>query len=339
MSKKVIEVKQIGAQIEAESPFIACMHHDDHYPKGNKKLGPSTSLSGRQIGQDFSGKDGYSMYHGKTVPGFPVHPHRGFETVTIVLAGLVDHFDSKGAEGRYGRGDVQWFTTGKGCQHSEMFPLVNEESDNKLELFQLWLNLPAKYKFVDPDYKMLWNGDIPEVIIGDIEEESVRIKLIAGTFDGVDSLTATPNSWASSKENHVGIMLIEMNPNAKFTVPAISETLNRNVYFYRGIGEITVDDQMIASSHSVKLKGDEDISIANGPCASYLLLLEGEPINEPVAQYGPFVMNTSEEIKEAYKDYSETEFGGWPWQEQGPVHTRETKRFAKHFDGKEEVGI
>jgi hypothetical protein len=186
---------------------------------------------------------------------------------------------------------------------------------------------------------MLWNGDIPEVIIGDIEEESVRIKLIAGTFDGVDSLTATPNSWASSKENHVGIMLIEMNPNAKFTVPAISETLNRNVYFYRGIGEITVDDQMIASSHSVKLKGDEDISIANGPCASYLLLLEGEPINEPVAQYGPFVMNTSEEIKEAYKDYSETEFGGWPWQEQGPVHTRETKRFAKHFDGKEEVGI
>lgn len=86
------------------------------------------------------------MYHGKSVPGFPAHPHKGFETVTIVLQGVVDHFDSKGCFGRYASGDVQWLTTGKGCQHSEMFPLVNREQSNPLELFQIWLNLDRNGK-------------------------------------------------------------------------------------------------------------------------------------------------------------------------------------------------
>lgn len=338
MSHKVINVKQISAQIAAENPFIACMHHEDYYPKGNGNQGPTTSLAGRQLGQDFSGKDGYSMYHGLTVPGFPAHPHRGFETVTVVLEGIVDHFDSKGSEGRYGGGDVQWLTTGAGCQHTEMFPLVNEEKDNKLELFQLWLNLPAKNKFVEPDYKMLWKADIPELTIGEVEEESVKIKLVAGSYKGVDSPAAAPNSWAYSKDNHVGIMVIEMNPNSRLELPTISATLNRNLYFYRGLGTISVEGQSVASSHSVKLKGDEDITITNGKQTSYLLLLEGEPINEAVVLSGPFVMNTSKEVKEAYDDYRKTQFGGWPWKESGPVHTRDTKRFAKHFDGREEIG-
>ncbi len=98
-------------------------------------FGPQALLAGREIGNDFVGLDGWSMYHGDVVPGFPVHPHRGFETVTIVRTGLVDHADSLGAAGRYGSGDVQWLTAGRGVQHSEMFPLFNPDRDNPLELF------------------------------------------------------------------------------------------------------------------------------------------------------------------------------------------------------------
>ncbi len=120
-------------------------------------------LEGRQIGSDFSRKDGWSMYHGETVPGFPGHPHRGFETVTLVRKGLIDHADSLGAAARFGGGDVQWVTAGKGIQHSEMFPLLNATEPNPLELFQIWLNLPARNKMVEPHFTMLWNERIPRL--------------------------------------------------------------------------------------------------------------------------------------------------------------------------------
>ncbi|MCU0659847.1 MAG: pirin family protein, partial [Polyangiaceae bacterium] len=106
-------------------PFLFCVHHDDAYPAGNERLGPATSLAGRNIGSDFAGKDGWNMYHGDVVPGFPQHPHRGFETVTVVRRGLVDHSDSMGARARYGGGDTQWLTAGKGIVHAEMFPLLD----------------------------------------------------------------------------------------------------------------------------------------------------------------------------------------------------------------------
>src|SRR5512143_4267030 len=144
-------------------PFLFCVHHDDAYPAGNDRLGPAASLSGRDLGQDFAGKDGWRMYHGRTVPGFPQHPHRGFETVTIVRRGLVDHADSLGAAARYGRGDVQWLTAGAGISHSEMFPLVDASAPNPLELFQIWLNLPRADKHAEPHFAMLWAGALPRL--------------------------------------------------------------------------------------------------------------------------------------------------------------------------------
>src|SRR4051794_33392094 len=131
-------------------PFLFCVHHDDAYPNGNEQMGPAVSLAGRDIGQDFAGKDGWRMYHGTTVPGFPSHPHRGFETVTIVRRGLIDHSDSLGATARFGGGVVQWLTAGSGIVHAEMFPLVDRDQPNPLELFQIWLNLPARSKMVAP---------------------------------------------------------------------------------------------------------------------------------------------------------------------------------------------
>ena len=147
-------------------PFLFCVHHLDVYPRGNAEMGPEASLEGRDLGQDFAGKDGWRMYHGSTVPGFPAHPHRGFETVTVMRRGLVDHSDSMGATARYGRGDVQWLTAGGGIQHSEMFPLLDSANENTAEIFQLWLNLPKSEKHAPPHFSMLWNETIPRVTLG-----------------------------------------------------------------------------------------------------------------------------------------------------------------------------
>ena len=124
MPDPVLSLRPLGFPWETADPFLFCVHHDDAYPKGNERLGPAASLAGRDLGQDFAGSDGWRMYHGQQVPGFPQHPHRGFETVTIVRRGLVDHSDSLGAAARFGQGDVQWLTAGAGIVHSEMFPLL-----------------------------------------------------------------------------------------------------------------------------------------------------------------------------------------------------------------------
>src|SRR3979490_1684739 len=157
----VLSVRPMGFPWETSDPFLFCVSHNDKYPPGNERLGPAASLSGRNIGQDFEGKDGWRMYHGDVVPGFPQHPHRGFETVTIVRTGYIDHSDSLGATARFGMGDVPWLNPGAGGVHSEMFPLLDPNGPNTLELFQIWLNLPAKNKLVEPYFTMFWDKDIP----------------------------------------------------------------------------------------------------------------------------------------------------------------------------------
>lgn len=336
-NESILEINSIGFQWEMENPFIFCAHHNDAFPKGNKNQGPDVSLSGRNIGSDFSNKDGFSMYHGDIVPGFPMHPHRGFETVTIVLKGVIDHFDSLKAHGRYSNGDVQWLTTGKGCQHCEMFPLVNQDKDNPLELFQVWLNLPKKDKFCEPNYKMLWAEDIPVFDVVDENNNKSTIKLISGNFEGRVGLEPTPNSWAFDKNNKVGIVLIKMYPNAKLTIPKGTKTMSRNLYFYQGEGSIEIENKNIPSSNRVRLNAEFETQITNKYKESFILLLEGERIDEPVVQYGPFVMNTQEEIYQAIQDYRETEFGGWHWERTDPVHPINSGRFAIYIDGKEEV--
>jgi hypothetical protein len=321
-------MQKIDFQWEMENPFIFCAHHKDAYPKGNEKQEPSTSLTGRQLGEDFAIKDGFRMYHGTKVPGFPMHPHRGFETVTIVKKGFVDHHDSVGASGRYGNGDVQWLTTGSGCQHAEMFPLVSMEEENPLELFQIWLNLQAKDKFTKPAYKMLWAEDIPEVTVGDDYGPKAKVTVIAGSFNGVKGLEPNPASYAANPQGHVNILMIEMDPYSEVIFPAVSSTLVRNLYYYEGKGHITIGSDTIRSSTRIKLDGNEMIEVTNGSSPAYLILLEAEPINEPVVSYGPFVMNTEQEIRNAFSDYQHTHFGGWPWNRPDPISPRDAGRYA-----------
>jgi redox-sensitive bicupin YhaK (pirin superfamily) len=167
MDDTVLETRPLGFPWETSDPFLFCVHHDDAYPAGDERMGPAASLAGRSLGQDFTVKDGFRMYHGRVVPGFPQHPHRGFETVTIVRRGYIDHSDSLGATARFGAGDVQWLTAGGGIVHAEMFPLLDRVRPNPLELFQIWLNLPAQDKLVEPHFAMLWRHDVPRVTATD----------------------------------------------------------------------------------------------------------------------------------------------------------------------------
>ncbi len=326
------KIKPLGFLWEVTNPFLFCAHHLDHFPPGNDGMGPAASLEGRNIGQDFTLKDGWRMYHGETIPGFPVHPHRGFETVTIVMTGLVDHSDSHGQAGRYGGGDVQWMTAGSGLQHCEMFPLLNKDGGNPAELFQVWLNLPKANKFVQPHFKMLWREDIPVYKHTDENRKSTEINVIAGQIGQVQALDPAPGSWAADPANQVAIWTIKMEPGAQWTIPAAHAPAKRTMYFYRG-ESLVIDGVKIPSNHSFEVKADMDLAIGNGDAVSYLLLLQGNPINEPVVQYGPFVMNTEGEIRQAISDYRATGFGGWPWPRPDMVHPRTQGRFAQYLDG------
>jgi redox-sensitive bicupin YhaK (pirin superfamily) len=287
------------------------------------------------MGDDFIIKDGFRMYHGKTVPGFPGHPHRGFETITVVRKGLVDHADSLGAAGRYGDGDVQWMTAGKGVQHSEMFPLLHQDKENTMELFQIWLNLPKKNKMVDAHFKMLWSESIPRYTN---EEKTIDVEVIAGKLGDKIAPTPPPNSWAADPANEVVVWNIKMKPNSKWTLPKASAGINRNLYFYEG-NSLKVANQTVTNYCAVEVEADMDITIETQSDDVSILLLQGKPISEPVMQYGPFVMNTKEEINQAFEDYHKTQFGGWPWPKYDQVHDRSKGRFAKHSDGRlEEKG-
>jgi redox-sensitive bicupin YhaK (pirin superfamily) len=329
----ILKVRPLGFQWETLDPFLFCVHHDDHFPKGNEKMGPAASLDGRHIGQDFILKDGWRMYHGETVPGFPYHPHRGFETITVVRKGLVDHFDSTGAAGRYGNGDVQWMTAGGGVQHSEMFPLLRTDSENPMELFQIWLNLPRKSKMVKPHFLMMWHETIPHVEMRDANGKLTETEVILGSLAGRNAPTPPPDSWANDPNNHVAIWNIRLEEGATFTVPKTVAGINRTLYIYQG-DELKVADRAIATYHAAEVRPEQDVVLRNGKGEARVLLLQGRPINEPVVQHGPFVMNTREEIQQAFQDYQRTQFGGWPWDRRDPVHDRERGRFARHSDGR-----
>ncbi len=333
----IISTQALGFQWETSDPFLFCVHHEDQFPNGNDNLGPDPKhFNGRSIGDDFIVKDGFRMYHGKTVPGFPGHPHRGFETVTVVRKGMVDHADSMGAAGRYGNGDVQWMTAGKGVQHSEMFPLLNKDKDNPLELFQIWLNLPKKNKMVEPHFKMLWSESIAKYTHEDASKLKTTVEIIAGKLGELKAPDCPPDSWAADVNNEVAIFNIMMDAQAEWTLPKASAGINRTLYFYEG-ESVTIAGKVIPKYSAIKVLPEHDLVIKCDKEPVSILMLQGKPINEPVIQYGPFVMNTKEEIKQAFEDYHQTQFGGWPWSRYDQVHDKSKGRFAKHADGVEEI--
>ncbi len=318
---------------QTRDPFLFCVHHDDRYPRGNAVLGPAASLEGRILGRDFAGKDGWRMYHGDRVPGFPAHPHRGFETVTVVRRGLLDHSDSLGATARYGGGDVQWLTAGRGIQHAEMFPLVHDRADNPLELFQIWLNLPSTHKMVEPHFSMSWDGGIPRHLVRDDQGRTTLARLVAGRIGDLVPPAPPPQSWAAQSDADVAIWTLKMSAGATWALPAAAPGTNRTAYYFRGAG-LRIGERSVPVGHAIDLVPDDEALLHAGPEETELLVLQGRPIGEPVEHYGPFVMNTRAEIRQAIEDYRDTRFGGWPWGSEEPVHPREEGRFARHATGR-----
>jgi redox-sensitive bicupin YhaK (pirin superfamily) len=227
-------------------------------------------------------------------------------------------------------------TAGKGLQHCEMFPLLNKEKENPLELFQIWLNLPKAKKFAQPHFAMLWAESIPSFNHKDAKGKSTSVKVIAGKIEDVNAPAPAPDSWAADSTHEVAIWTIKMEPNAEWTLPKASAFVNRSLYFYDG-GSVQIADKKFSSHQAVDLHPDQSVVLTNGNTESSFLLLQGKPIGEPVVQHGPFVMNSQAEIQQAMDEYRQTQFGGWPWKSYEHVHPREKGRFALYPDGKEEV--
>jgi redox-sensitive bicupin YhaK (pirin superfamily) len=332
----VLETLPLGFPWQTIDPFLFCVHHDDAYPAGNEQLGPQASLAGRNLGNDFVVKDGFRMYHGQVVPGFPQHPHRGFETVTLARRGYIDHSDSLGAAARFGRGDAQWLTAGGGIVHSEMFPLLEQSAPNPVELFQIWLNLPGEDKLTQPHFAMLWEREIPRHSFEDAAGRRVEVTTVTGELAGVRPPPPPPKSWAARPDTDVAIWCMKLEAGASWTLPkARHPEAIRTLYFFAG-SSVRIDDRVLTEHSAVVVQSDVEVTLEAGKDACELLMLQGRPIGEPIAQHGPFVMNSREEIQQAFSDYQRTRFGGWPWPADDPVHARDAGRFARHFDGRHE---
>lgn len=333
MSRIVQTFSTQSPQWPTLDPFLFVAHHDDTYPvaKGDT-MTPDASLAGREIGADFAGRDGWNMYHGDTVPGFPQHPHRGFETVTVVEEGLVDHTDSAGAVARYGRGDTQWLTAGSGVAHAEMFPLVDDTAPNPLHLFQIWLNLAPEDKSAPANFEMFWADDTPVVETTDAAGRRARVKVVAGEFAGTRPLTPPPASWAARPDADVAIWRIDVDADATVTLPATrDERTIRTLYVYRGA--LVIDGETLRGQGAVVDAATPLDVTATGEGAS-VLVLQGRPIGAPVAKYGPFVGNTQADLVRAFDDYNNGVFGAWPHATNDPVQPRDAGRFARYPDGR-----
>jgi len=221
------------------------------------------------------------------IAGFPDHPHRGFETVTYMIAGRMRHRDSAGHEGLLQNGGVQWMTAGRGVVHSEL----PEQEEGRMEGFQLWLNLPARDKMRAPWYRDFQASDIPEVTTA----EGVKVRVIAGESHGVKG--------AMQREVTEPLYLdLELPAGAAFSQPLPADN-NAFVYVFRGALEIEGTEVPVQRMAILKNRADADRVVLRAKEATRALVIAGKPLGEPIAQYGPFVMNHQAEIVKAIQDY------------------------------------
>jgi redox-sensitive bicupin YhaK (pirin superfamily) len=225
------------------------------------------------------------------IGGFPDHPHRGFETVTYMLAGRMRHGDNKGNTGLLGPGSVQWMTAGRGIVHSEM----PEQEEGLMHGFQLWVNLPAKDKMTAPRYQDIAPEKIPEVDAGN----GVRVRVIAGRFGEVQA----PVSGVATDPLYLDVAL---PAGTKFDVPLPAEH-NAFAYVFEGAAKIA-GEKVARGELAVLGRGERFEVEADAADGARLVLIAGRPLNEPVAKYGPFVMNTADEIRQAMYDYQSGKF-------------------------------
>lgn len=232
---------------------------------------------------------------GDYIGGFPNHPHRGFETVTYMLAGRMRHHDNQGNSGLLTPGSVQWMTAGRGIVHSEM----PEQEDGLMWGFQLWVNLPASDKMTAPRYQDIAPERIPEVVPAD----GVRLRVLAGRFGD----TVCPVSGVATEPLYFDL---DLAAGTSITLP-LPRGHNAFAYVYAGdanIGPVDAVKRIERGELAVLDRDGEELLITAGNEATRLIVVAGKPLNEPVARYGPFVMNTPEQIVETIRDYQNGTF-------------------------------
>ena len=227
------------------------------------------------------------------------HPHRGFETVTVVFDGEVEHEDTAGGGGAIGPGDVQWMTAGAGLLHKEMHGAAFARRGGRFEMLQLWVNLPAKSKLTAPRYQAIAAGDIPTVPLPD---DAGRVRVIAGTFGGTrgPATTFTPVTLLDVRLAAGRDAVLPLTDGYTTALYVLSGTVRINDDALAGAGDLVVLDR---AGTDVRLHADADTTLA---------VMHGEPIDEPVAGYGPFVMNTPAEIRQAITDFQAGRLGTAP---------------------------
>lgn len=233
---------------------------------------------------DFSSPDFHDY-----LPGFPEHPHRGIETVTYLLSGAVRHKDSMGNEGTIGAGDIQWMTAGSGIIHEEM----PQKTDGGIRGFQLWVNLPAKNKMMTPRYQDIKANEVPAY-----EGDGVAVKVIAGAYRGVvgpvRDLMVEPM-----------YLYVTLAPGATFTVPLPKD---HTAFLYVVEGVSTLESSELRERQVAHLSHGDEVSVTASDTGAQFLFVAGAPLKEPVAWYGPIVMNTEEELRTAFVEYQEGKF-------------------------------
>jgi quercetin 2,3-dioxygenase len=228
---------------------------------------------------------------------FGPHPHRGMETVTFIVEGDIMHKDSSGHESVITAGGVQWMTAGRGLIHAETSSDYFKQYGGEMEILQLWLNLPARLKMTEPKYIGLQKENIPAVTLG---EGDVTVNVVSGDWEGT----------RGAFESFIGVNLstIYLKPNARLTV---NVPLNHNVLFYVIRGKLIVNEKAVEALHLVEFSNDDEEIKISSTVDSVILFGHAKPLNEPVVAQGPFVMNTEQEIYEAYSDYRQGKFGSW----------------------------
>ncbi|WP_027302671.1 pirin family protein [Rudanella lutea] len=245
----------------------------------------------------FLNHHGYQTYpannHG--LP-FGPHPHRGMETVTFIVEGDIMHKDSQGYQSVITAGGVQWMTAGRGLIHAEVSSDAFRQAGGPLEILQLWVNLPARFKMTEPTYTGLQRDAIPSVS----PAEGVQIRLVSGNWAG------QPGAFATLTD--VFLATVDLKAGSTVTLPVEA---SRNILFYLIRGMLTVNGQAVAQRELVEFNRDGEILEVSATTDALLLFGHAEPFDEPVVANGPFVMNTEDEIRQAYMDYRMGKFGVW----------------------------
>ncbi len=325
--KTPLRVTPIDMHWDTEDPFLFASHHEDDYPKGNRQQAPPLhEIAGRNLGRDYEQRMGFRMYHGKVVPGFPMHAHWGYETLTLAEKGLVDHHDNMGISGRFGNGDAQWICASSRYSHNEMYPLSNQEDRNPNDITQIMINLPLELKNRENAVNTVWRGDIPRA-----SGPGWSAKVLCGRFGNASASSPSPETWAT--EGHgVRIIRFEMEPGSELTIDPSAESAGRNLYIISGNGVKILGTDVSVDSR-VKILTSEEIKINNGDAPTVMWLLEGVPIKQKMSMFGPVCLGDLAQVRAGMDEIRKNEYHEWQWEIVDRTQPLGAERHISYPDG------